>query len=114
MEISEKDSDQITVITITGSVDAYNAGQLSDYITSKIDLGEIHIVVDLSQVDFISSAGLRAILGGLKESRRQSGDLFLAAAQGGVENTLRISGFTTILNLYTTVDEAVNVFKDRE
>lgn len=60
----------------------------------------------------MSSAGIHAILAALKESRRLSGTLHLAAAQPGVERTLQISEFTSILNMFPTVDQAVNSFKD--
>jgi anti-sigma B factor antagonist len=114
MQISENVIDRTTVIGVSGSVDANNAGELTSYLTGRVDAGYLRIVVDLSQVDFMSSAGLRAILAGLKESRRRGGDLHLAAAQPGVEKTLRISGFTSILTLFPTVEEAVSSSEARK
>lgn len=64
----------------------------------------------LGQVDFMSSAGLRAILLALKESRRQGGDLRLAAARPGVDYTLKISGLASILQSFPSVDQAVASF----
>ena len=72
--------------------------------------GASQLVADLSQVEFMSSAGLRAILAALKEARQHGGDLRLAAAQPGVEKILKISGFTSILKAYPSVDEALSSF----
>jgi len=110
MEITAKLLGQTTVVSIAGSVDALTAGQVTRFLSSRVGEGQTHIVADLSQVDFISSAGLRAILIALKESRQQGGDLRLAAAQPRVENILKMAGVTSILQVYLTQDEAVASF----
>ncbi len=80
------------------------------FIDERISSGEKHLVLDLSKVEFMSSAGLRAILGALKETRQQGGDLYLAGAKAGVERVLKMSGFPKILKTYDSVDEAVAQF----
>lgn len=110
MDLSSNQINQATVVSITGSVDALTAGDVTHFINAQIGGGRTRIVVDLGQVDFMSSAGLRAILATLKESRRQGGDLRVAAAQPGVGKVLNMAGFTNILNVYATVDEAVASF----
>jgi anti-sigma B factor antagonist len=105
-----KQQDQTTVVSIVGSVDALTAGELTDLLLENIDSQHVHLVVDLGEVDFMSSAGLRAIMTSLKESRKHGGDLRLAAAQPGVEKILKMSGFTTILKSYSTLDQAVSSF----
>jgi anti-anti-sigma factor len=110
MEISATRLDQTVVVSIVGSVDALTAGELDHYLSAQVDSGQKQIVADLSQVDFMASAGLRAILHALKESRQRGGDLRLAAARPGVDHTLKISGFSTILQSFPTVDQAVASF----
>ena len=68
--------------------------------------------MDLSQVEFMSSAGLRAILVSLKVCRREGGDLRLAAAQPGTEKVLKLTGFLTIIKSYPNVAEAQGSFND--
>jgi anti-sigma B factor antagonist len=101
---------QATVVSIQGSIDAMTASQVTNFLTMHIEGSEVNLVVDLEQVEFMSSAGLRAILTILKESRQHGGDLRLAAAHPGVEKILKMSGFTNILKSYKTVDEAVQSF----
>lgn len=111
MDIHEKQVDQTLVVSVVGSVDALTATQVLSFLGARVDSGQIQLVLDLGQVDFMSSACLRTILDILKRTRHQGGDLRLAAAQAGVENTLEISGFTRILKTYSTVDAAVASFQ---
>jgi anti-anti-sigma factor len=110
MDITDKQQGLATVISIQGSIDAMTASEVTTYFSRQIGDGKRNIVADLSQVDFMSSAGLRAFLATLKESRRQGGDLHLAAPQPGVERILKMSGFTSILKTFPTVAEAVSGF----
>ena len=57
MDTSVRQQDQATVVSITGSVDALTAGELTDLKLENIDSRHIRLVVDLGGVDFISSAG---------------------------------------------------------
>jgi len=57
VDTSVRQQDQATVVSITGSVDALTAGELTDLMLENIDSRHIRLVVDLGGVDFISSAG---------------------------------------------------------
>ena len=110
MDITLNQLDDTTVVSLTGSVDALTAQEVTNFLSSKIAGGQHHLVLDLGRVEFMSSAGLRAILAALKETRQEGGDLRLAAAQPGVEKILKMSGFTNILKTFLSVDEAVDSF----
>jgi len=68
-------------------------------------------VLDLAGVDFMSSAGIRTILGALKQIRRIGGDLCLAGVQPRPARFLKLSGFVNLLRDYAGADEAVEQFK---
>lgn len=110
MNINSVKQMRSTVVTIDGSVDAMTADQVTSFLDKRIRENETRLVLDLGQVDFMSSAGLRAILATLKESRQHGGDLRLAAAQTGVEKVLKMSGFTNILKTFQTIDEAIKSY----
>jgi anti-sigma B factor antagonist len=107
MEITLKQLAEITIVSIAGPIDALTAPEMSTTLSSQIAAGQPYLVLDLGQVSFMSSAGLRVILGALKECRQAGGDLRLAAAQPGIAKILKMSGFTNILKAYPAVDEAV-------
>jgi anti-anti-sigma factor len=110
MEIEAVQKAEVAVVSVQGSVDALTARQLTDFLQEKIDAGQVKVIIDLSGVEFMSSAGLRTVLIALKETRNKGGDLRLAGAQPGVEKVLKMSGFNMILKSLPTVDEALNDF----
>jgi anti-anti-sigma factor len=107
MEISDRQINGITVIALTGSIDALTAPAITESITGIISRGEIKLVADFHGIDYTSSAGLRVLLGAVKETRSRGGDLRLAAVQPDVMKVLKLSGFTNILKLYDNVDSAL-------
>lgn len=113
MKITSKQINQAMVISINGSIDALTANEVSEFFMRQISNDHNQLVADLNHVDFMSSAGLRALLASLKESRHQGGDLRLAAPQPGVEKILKISGFISILKAFPSVNEAVTSFNSK-
>ena len=110
MDIQSQEKNQALVISLAGSFDALTADQARNAIGAQIDAGQQRIVLDLSQVDFMSSAGVRVILEMLKSARGTGGDLRLAAARSSVKQTLEISGLVRVLKTYPSVAEAVRDF----
>jgi len=110
MDILSWQSGRASVVSLSGSFDALTAPEVANYLTHQVAGGQCQLVLDLTGVDFMSSAGLRAILGALKESRQEGGDLRLAGAQPGVEKVLNMSGFTNILKAFPSVAEAVTSY----
>lgn len=107
MEIKDKQVGGVTVITLAGSIDAMTAPKITEFIQSQIAKGNIKLIADMSGVDYTSSAGLRVLLGAIKETRAQSGDLRLTGVQPDVQKVLNLSGFTNILKLFDSLDAAV-------
>ncbi len=110
MKIEDKQENGVTVITLNGSIDAITAPAITEYISALIAKGQIKLIADLSGVDYTSSAGLRVLLGAVKETRAQSGDLRLAAVQPDVLKVLNLSGFTNILKIFADVKTGLASF----
>ena len=107
MEIKDRQFDDVTVLSLSGSIDAMTAPKITEFIQTQIGRGNTKLVADLSGVDYTSSAGLRVLLGAIKETRAQSGDLRLAGIQPDVQKVLNLSGFTNILKTFDNTDAAV-------
>ena len=107
MEIKDKQVDGIKVLSLNGSIDAITAPEITEFIQAQIAKGNTKLVADLSGVDYTSSAGLRVLLGAIKDTRAQSGDLRLAGIQPDVQKVLNLSGFTNILKIFDNTDAAV-------
>ena len=83
MEILDRQINGVTVIALTGSIDALTAPAIAESINGIISRGEINLVADFQGIDYTSSAGLRVLLGAVKETRSRGGDLRLAGALHG-------------------------------
>jgi anti-sigma B factor antagonist len=110
MNIDTLNIESVTVFSIQGSVDSLNADQLSTAFNQPILAGRVQLVADFSEVTYTSSAGLRALLGAVKDSRRLGGDLRIAAVQPSVNRVLALSGFASIIKIYPDRDAAVASF----
>jgi len=107
MEIQDRQVDGIVVLSLNGSIDAASAPKVSEMVQGHIAKGHIKLVIDLSGVDYTSSAGLRVLLSAVKETRAQNGDMRVAGVQPDVFKVLNLSGFTNILKLFEDVNAAV-------
>jgi anti-sigma B factor antagonist len=111
MQITTSQRDLITVLTITGSVDSLTAEKLTDALGEQVRAGQVRLVVDFGAVEYTSSAGLRSLLGSLKDCRRLGGDLRMAAVTPSVLRVLSLSGFASIIRMFDDVNAAVASFQ---
>ncbi len=110
MDIQHEHKGSVTVVSITGSLDALTAPQLTDHLNQKMGEGHHQLVVDLAGLEYTSSAGLRVMLNAVKEARQRGGDVRVAAVRPTVIKVFEMSGFTSILKFYPDVDAAVKSF----
>ncbi|MFN2158332.1 MAG: STAS domain-containing protein [Anaerolineales bacterium] len=112
MDINFLEKHPADIVQVSGSVDALTASVLTDFLSLKISQDHTNLVLDLNQVEFMSSAGLRSVLAALKECRNKGGDLRIAGAQPGVEKVLKMSGFTNILKIFPDSENALASFSN--
>lgn len=107
MRIQERMAADVCILSLQGSIDAFTAPKITEFIQAQVGQGNVRLVADLSGVDYSSSAGLRVLLGAVKETRALGGDLRLAGVQPDVLKVLSLSGFTKILKMFDNADAAV-------
>jgi anti-anti-sigma factor len=107
MHISIDQQDGITVVAVAGSLDALTADTLTAALQEQVRAGHTRLVAALAGLEYTSSAGLRVLLGTLKDARQRGGDLRIAGGQERVRRVLELSGFTSILKCYPDVPSAV-------
>ncbi len=112
MELSiSKIGDVITII-LKGRIDAHVAPDIEQKLLSLISGGSCKLVTDLSEVRFISSAGLRTLVAALKEAKRKGGDLRLAGMQKQVQKVLDLTGLLTIFKSHASAEDAALSFSN--
>ena len=107
MEIEEEKSGSLSIVSLIGRLDGLVAPNLEQRLSSVIERGDTHLVLDCDRMSYISSAGLRAVLGGARKCQQSGGKLALCALQPACKSVMEISGFLTIIDSYDTRDAAV-------
>lgn len=110
MQISTQDSGAVSVVAVSGRVDSATAPDLENALKKLVDAEKTQIVLDLLEVEYMSSAGLRAMVSTLKSVKRVNGDLRIANPSPRVEEVLRLAGLTSIFSIYRSREEAVTSF----
>ena len=111
MEITTKELKRVILVAPVGRIDHQSAPELQKTLDDLINQGQFKLVLDLSGVNYISSAGLRVLLAARKAVKRWNrGDLRLTHIQPYVRDTLDLVGFTRIFEIYDDVVDAVGSF----
>lgn len=97
----------IEVFRPVGRLDSATSTDLEGLLVERLDGGCTGIVIDLAELDYISSAGLRVILMVGKRLRGAGGRLVLARMRDSVRDLFEMSGFLSLFPLADTLDEAV-------
>lgn len=106
MELSDKQVDSAAILTVKGRVDMVASDAFRDHLLTMLT-GGLPLVIDFSGVDYISSAGLRALMLGSKQARSTGTQLAVAALQPVVLEIFQISRFDKLLPCHPTVDAAL-------
>jgi len=88
-----------------GELDAYNVAQFREALTGLAT--SKRLLIDLSEVPFMDSAGLGALIGGIRKVREAGGDVAVACSRPTLTRLLHTTGFDRIVPVTETVDEAL-------
>lgn len=102
--------EKVTLIEVIGRIDSMNATELGATLNDQIAQGGKQIVLDLSQVSYMSSAGLRELVAAYRRVQGESGDLRLAQPSSRVQDVLEMSGLDTIFQIFPTQVAAVGSY----
>lgn len=109
---SPKETDQpFTVVAIQGRLDAAAAPDLEAQLKTRLAQGNSHIVVDMADVTYISSSGLKVLLGALRQARRQRGQLALCNLQPKVASILEMVGFDRVFPIGQGVEATARLLE---
>lgn len=100
----------VSVLKVRGYLDTTTASELETALYGLLGKQEFKIVVDLSDVDYISSAGWGIFIGEIKEIRHKGGDIRLSGMSGDVYEVFQLLEFNSILDAYDEADEAIASF----
>ena len=114
MDILEKKMGDVSVISLSGRLDAYSANDVEKKLDSLIDTGQVQMVVNLENLEYISSSGLRVFLAALKKIRKQQGDMKLVSLKPFIKEIFDIAGFTQLFAMFGTEESALASFTENK
>jgi anti-anti-sigma factor len=107
MRIGEEKDGGALVIAPEGRVDSVSSTELERLVVSRIDAGEKRLVLDLSGVEYISSAGLRVLLMAAKRLKEPPGGLVLCGMGPSVRTVLELAGFLPLFAVEARREQAL-------
>ena len=110
MQIQSHHVDGVLVVNVAGRVDGSNAVQIETGILDPVTDEAVGLVLDLSELEFISSAGLRAILLAAKELENRNMRFALCDVPESIRNVLRIAGFLRLMDVVDSRKRAIAKF----
>jgi anti-sigma B factor antagonist len=110
LQIELEEADGYTVCRPVGELDAYTVGQFREA------LGELSsrpkLLIDMSGVPFVDSAGLGALIGGIRRARESGGDVAVCCNRPTLVRLLHTTGFDRIVTVTETMEEAAAFLRD--
>ena len=110
MEVSTRAQGDVTIVAIAGSLDSNTSPQAQQALDAVVAQGARKVAVDFSTLDYVSSAGLRVLLGLTKQLNAKGGALRTFGLNQTVREVFEISGFATILKVFPGEGEALSGF----
>ena len=105
--VSIESSPDPRVIRVHGELDSYTAGQLRDGIATTV--GRPAVIIDLREVPFVDSAGLGALVGGVRRLREAGTGVAVCCDTSSVRRLLAVTGFDRMIAITDTLAEAEEV-----
>lgn len=111
MEITTKQFKNCDLVTVKGRIDSSTAPQLTETLEGITGGGRYKVVLEMAGLEFMSSAGFRALLASQRVCKRYNrGEIVLAVVPERVQEALELAGFTELFKTYEDTVEAVGSF----
>ena len=110
MEIATRTQNGVALVALAGKLDIHTSPQAQQALDAILASGAQKMVIDFTALDYISSAGLRVLLGTAKRLSGAGGALHLFGLNETVREVFDISGFSTILAVFGTEADALKGF----
>ncbi len=109
MEISQKEENGIIFFAIKGRLDADSSPEAETVVKDALKGQTSRILFDLASLEYLSSAGLRVLLGAAKEMRQRDGKIVLCALNAFVKEIFEVSGFQSLIPITDTVESGIEI-----
>ena len=112
MDISTREKGKVLIFDVQGDLDAKSASVLKEKINEKITDGKSLILINLSAVPYMDSAGLGVLVSGLKNANRLSGDLRIWGLQDKVKSIFELTRLNKVFQIFEDELAAVSSYQN--
>jgi anti-sigma B factor antagonist/stage II sporulation protein AA (anti-sigma F factor antagonist) len=109
-DLSVEQKGNVVILRIKGRLDAVSSPLAEKRIFEAINEGQNKLLLDMSGVSYLSSAGMRMLLSITKRLRAMSGKMAICSVATNVVDVLKMSGFDHALLLFKTEEDALKHF----
>ncbi len=111
MEITVTPKENCDLVVIKGRIDSYSAPNLSESLNQITKNSHFKIILEMGEVNYVSSAGLRVLIDIQKTCKKMhQGEVLLVNVPQRVYETLELAGFVPLFKFYKNVDSAIAEF----
>jgi anti-sigma B factor antagonist len=110
MEIHTRHVQDVLVVDLVGRLESRTAGHASSELTKIAQGDDRKVLLNVDRLEYVSSAGLRAILVAAKLLQVHGGSALICGANATVKHVMEVSGFNSLLHLYETEAEGLAAF----
>lgn len=107
MELCMKASEDVWVVSLAGKLDSLSAADCEKALKQAVAEGKLRFILDFSELNYISSAGLRVLLAIAKQLKAKGGQVSLANLRSNVREVFEMTGFISIFVVYESVEAAL-------
>ena len=107
MDLTEEITSDVTIMAVAGRLDMRTASVFSDRLSALLRSGQTRVLIEASQLAYISSSGFRALLIGSKRAIEEGGRLALCGVTAPIWRVFEIGGLDKVLETYGSRDEAL-------
>lgn len=110
VDINSQEMKRVDLITVEGRVDSNTSPELENALEERMNQGRYNLVLNLSGVNYMSSAGLRALVSALRTCKKKGGNVVIALPSERVAEVLSLAGLDSLFQTYDDVTLAVGSF----
>lgn len=107
MNIAESRRQGNLIVAPSGRIDSVTSPVFDRHLTAVIERGDTHIIIDLANLEYISSTGLSVFLSAAKKLRTRDGRIALTGLNSRIRLVFEMSGFLRLFPIFSDVDAAL-------
>jgi len=106
LRVERRRHNEVVIFDLDGNLDSRNTTIIKEQVAAAVDDGNMLILVNLSGVTYVDSAGLASLVGAIKTAREKNARVFLAGMSDSVRSVVEMTRLNRVLSIFDTVESA--------